>query len=140
MNFKEIKITELLPQRPPFVFVEELIYCDSKKCETAFTIKQESYFVKSDHFQGPGLVENIAQTCATLIGFYNKYTNNGNIKLGFIGGIKNLQIERLPFIGEQLHTTVETVADIGPAKIANASIYIDGKLIASGEMKIFEQE
>ena len=140
MNFKEIPITELIPQQKPFVFVEELIYCDNKKCETAFTINDGIIFLKSDKFQEPGLVENIAQTCATLIGFYNKFTNNGNIKLGFIGGIKNLQILRLPEIGEKLNTVVETVADIGPAKIANATIYCNSEIIATGEMKIFEQE
>jgi len=140
MNFKEIPITELIPQQKPFVFVEELIYCDNQKCETYFTIRDGVIFLKFGKFQEPGLVENIAQTCATLIGFYNKFTNNSNIKLGFIGGIKNLQILRLPEIGERLNTVVETVADIGPAKIANATVYCNNEIIATGEMKIFEQE
>ena len=44
MNYKEIKISELIPQQPPFVMVDSLTYFDEKNTETEMTVSKDNIF------------------------------------------------------------------------------------------------
>ena len=70
--------------------VGKLTAFDEKRTVTETFIKEDNIFVCDGVFSAPGLVENIAQTCAARIGYVNKYILNKFIQLGFIGAIRNL--------------------------------------------------
>jgi predicted hotdog family 3-hydroxylacyl-ACP dehydratase len=135
-DFEQIDIYELLPQCPPFVAVDRLLYCDFKTVQTAFYVKTGSIFCENGILSEAGIVENIAQTCAAQTGYINKYVHRSAIQTGVIGAIRNLDFVRLPRVGETLFTRIETVQEVFRTTLVNATVYIDRELISSCEMKI----
>ena len=136
MEFENINILDLLPQQPPFVMVDKLLFCDRETTTTALTVHKDNIFVENDELTEAGVMENIAQTCAARMGYINKYIHSDKVKLGFIGAIKNLVIEELPKTGDELKTTIDVVSEVFNITLVNAKVEINEKLIASCEMKI----
>ena len=136
MQFENIDILELLPQRRPFVMIDKLLYCDLDITRTSFQVAEENIFCDNGRFTESGLIENIAQTCAARIGYINVYIDKKTIKLGYIGAIRNLEIFRLPRIGELLETKIVTIEEVFKMSLVNASISVGEEIIASCEMKI----
>jgi predicted hotdog family 3-hydroxylacyl-ACP dehydratase len=136
MQFEEINILELLPQQPPFVMVDTLLYCDMEVTKTSLMVVEENMFCDDGVLSESGVIENMAQTCAARMGYINKYINNDTVKLGFIGAIRNLEIIRLPEIGEKLVTQITTIEEVFQMTLVNAIIIVGEEVIASCEMKI----
>ena len=136
MNFEQINILDLLPQQPPFVMVDKLLYCDHETTTTALTVQEDNIFVENNELTESGVMENIAQTCAARMGYINKYIHSDKVKLGFIGSIKNLVIEELPKTGNELKTTISVVSEVFTITLVNAKVEVREKLIATCEMKI----
>lgn len=141
-DFQKIDVRELIPQADPFVFVDQLICFDelALRCETSFTIKENTPLFENDRISESGLLENIAQTCAVHIGFYNKYILKRDILVGFIGAVKNLRIFDKADLNQTLRTQITIKTEFGSMKIADATIHCEDKLIAEGELKIALQE
>lgn len=137
MNFGEIDIEELLPQRPPFIMVSQLVHYDEVTTITRFHIDSENLFCEAGTMLASGLVENFAQTCAARIGYINKYILKKGVNIGFIGAVKQLNISRLPKVGDALETKIEVLSEQFGLTLAHGEIHLlDGSLIAEGEMKI----
>ena len=136
MNFRDIDIHELLPQQEPFVMVGELTHFDMEKTITETKVIDSNLFVEQNHFTSSGLIENIAQTCAARIGYVNKYILKKGIQLGFIGAIRNLNIYRLPKVGETIETTILTIEEIFGMTLVKATVKIENEVITEAEMKI----
>jgi 3-hydroxymyristoyl/3-hydroxydecanoyl-(acyl carrier protein) dehydratase len=49
-------ITELLPQRPPFVMIDEILEADEKISRGRFEIREGHLFVEGGYFTVPGIV------------------------------------------------------------------------------------
>ena len=135
MDLQNISILDLLPQRPPFVMVDRLIYFDRIKTVTQFEVRSDCLFVDGSELIEVGLIENIAQTCAARMGYIN-LCNQETIKLGFIGAIRNLEIYGRPKIGDILTTSIEVKEEIFQMTLVNAIISSNGKILANAEMKI----
>jgi len=136
MDFAKINILELLPQKPPFIMVDTLVHFDKVITRTRLKIAEDNIFVEEGTFTESGIIENIAQTCAARMGYINKYIYSDKVKIGFIGSIKNLVINELPIVGDELTTTIEVVSEVFAITLVNAKVEIGDKLIASCEMKI----
>ena len=132
-----IVVEEIIPQRPPFVMIDALVHYDEVTTRTRMQIGTDNIFVENAKLTEAGIMENIAQTCAARMGYINKcISETGKIKLGFIGAIKNLVIEELPKIGDTLNTAIEVVSEVFALTLVNAKVEVDGRIIASCEMKI----
>ena len=136
MEFDAVDILDILPQHPPFVMVDKLLFCDKETTKTAFTVREDNIFVENGCLSASGLIENIAQTCAARIGYINKYIRNETVKIGFIGAIRNQDIIRQPIVGETLVTQIEAIEEVFQMTLVNASVNIDNEMITSCEMKI----
>lgn len=136
MEFDKIDIHELLPQQEPFVMVDRLIHFDMERTVTRTEVTGSNIFVENGVFTPSGIIENIAQTCAARIGYVNKYILKKGIQLGFIGAIRNLNLYRLPVVGETVETTIITVQEIFGMTLVTAQVRIGEELIADAEMKI----
>ena len=141
-ELEQIDILELLPQRPPLIMVDRLTYYDSTVAKTVFSIRDEHIFCKDGRLEEAGLIENIAQTCAARVGYEVKMQQKGDgeIKIGFIGMIKQMEIFRNPLVGEQLETTTEVVEDVFSTSLVTTKVEIGDELIATCDMKIFLTE
>lgn len=132
-----IDVLTLLPQRPPFVMIDRLVHFDEVATTTLLTVRKDNLFIEEGGVLNPcALVENIAQTCAARMGYINKYIYKNNMRLGFIGGIRNLQILRPVRVGEQLTTSIEVVQEVMKLTLVNATVKVGDETIVTAEMKI----
>lgn len=136
MELSKIDIHELLPQQEPFIMVGSLVSFDIGKTVTQTLIDDKNIFVESGVFTASGIIENIAQTCATRIGYINKYILKKGIQLGFIGAIRNLKLHRCPKVGELVETTIITEEEVFGMTLVSATIKVSDELIAESSMKI----
>ncbi|MBU0993469.1 MAG: beta-hydroxyacyl-ACP dehydratase [Proteobacteria bacterium] len=69
------EIMSLIPQKPPFRFIDDIIFVDDKKIISSYTFKEDEYFYKG-HFPGnpitPGviLIETMAQSGVVAQGIF----------------------------------------------------------------------
>ena len=132
----EIDVLSLIPQQKPFIAIDRMSHFDPVTTVTGLKILENSIFVENGFFTEAGVMENIAQTCAARMGYINRFMTGDKVKLGFIGAIKNFVIEELPKVGDTLNTTIEVVSEVFAITLVNARVEVEGKLIASCEMKI----
>ncbi|MDR1594920.1 MAG: pseudouridylate synthase [Prevotellaceae bacterium] len=132
----DINVRELLPQQGKFVMIDWLRHIDETSVVSSMTVDKDNIFVDDDIFSESGIIENIAQTAAARMGYIGKYIDKKGVRIGVIGEIKNLVIERCPHIGEELTTSVEITAEIFSTLMIQAKVNIDNELIAHGSMKI----
>ena len=131
----ELTIEELIPQRPPFVMIDRLVSSDEVYSITELTVREDNLFVEDGRLSASGLIENIAQTCAARIGYIN-LSHNQTVKIGVIGSISNLNIERTPKVGEKLTTTIKLLEEVFQMTLVEAVIASDNEEIVHANMKI----
>lgn len=129
-------ILELIPQKPPFVMVDELLACAGNTATTRLTIRADNIFVQDGTFKEPGLVENIAQTAAARSGYVSK-TENKPVPVGYIGAVNNLQVFALPGTGDELITEITIENQIFDVTLISGKITCNGNTMAQCTMKIF---
>lgn len=101
---RSIDVHELLPQQEPFVMIGRLTHFEMATSTTETTIRYDNIFVDDGKFSASGMMENIAQTCAARIGFYNKYILHKEVQVGFIGAVRDYTVSRLPSVGSTITT------------------------------------
>jgi predicted hotdog family 3-hydroxylacyl-ACP dehydratase len=128
-------ILELIPQRPPLVLVDALIYSDAAKSTSQFTIPTEHLLVSNGALREPGILENVAQTAAARAG-HELSKSNEPPKTGFIGDISNIEIMRLPAVGTTIKTTVTQLQQVFNITMVRGVVEDENGVIAQCEMKI----
>jgi len=117
--------------------VGELAEYSDDTAVTETVIDAGNIFVEDGYFSAEGVLENIAQTCAARIGYYNVYiAGNKRIQIGFIGALRNIVIERLPAAGERIRTTIQIQEEIFGMILATAKVEGTSGIVAEGEIKI----
>ena len=130
------QIQSLIPQRPPFVMIDELIYTDEKVTRTRLQVSGDNIFVENGLLREAGLLENIAQTAAARSGYSS--SNQGEpVKVGYIGAVKNFEVFDLPKIADVLETAISISNQVFDITVINGSVTCNNKLLAQCEMKIF---
>lgn len=133
---RSIDVHTVLPQQEPFVMVGNLIAFTSDASTTETVISDTNIFVDNGYFSPSGMMENIAQTCAARVGFYNKYVLHKDVQVGFIGAVRNYVINELPAAGTTIHTKVDILQDIFGMTLANARVVSGDKIYATAEIKL----
>lgn len=136
MDFNDIDIKTLIPQKSPFLMIDRLVHFDEVFTKTEFDIKPGHLFVEDGRLLEAGLVENIAQTCAARLGYINTVILKDVVRLGFIGAIKSLAINNLPAVYSTLKTTIEVVNEVFNITLIKATILCNGEVLVTCEMKI----
>lgn len=133
---RSIDIHTVLPQQEPFVMVGSLVRFSMMSSTTLTTIDPSNIFVSDGLFTAPGIMENIAQTCASRIGFYNKYILHKDVQIGFIGAIRDYVIHSLPPAGSTIMTTVDVIEEVFGMTLARASVMCEGRTVATAGIKL----
>jgi 3-hydroxymyristoyl/3-hydroxydecanoyl-(acyl carrier protein) dehydratase len=129
-------IQDLIPQRPPFVMIGRLLDSDEQHTRTAFRVREDNIFVENGRFTEPGLLENIAQTAAARAGAL-ACMENRPVQVGYIGAVRNLEINDLPKTGDELITEIKIEDQVFNVTIVSGKVWCDGIIVAQCEMKIF---
>ncbi len=137
---RSIDIHTLLPQEEPFVMVGTLEHFDMKHVVTSTMVSPDNIFVDFDKMLPTGLIENIAQTCATRIGYINKYILKKGIQIGFIGAVRNLKVCTLPTVGDILYTEVDVQEEVFGMILVTAVVKTSEHVCVTSELKIAIRE
>ncbi len=135
MELDQFEMTSLIPQRPPFMMVDKILSCDDTDAVTEFLVRQDNILLDGNQLSSAGIVENMAQSCAARMGCVN-LLHNRPIKLGFIGEIKNLKINRQPMLNDHLITEVHILMDVFDMTLASVCTKVNGEVIAEARMKL----
>lgn len=131
-------IKRLIPQREPFMMIDECEAVDENTAHTRLTVLSENYFILPDQTMAEsGLVEHIAQSAAALVGYQSLADNHPRI--GLIGEIKHFECIRRPMLNETIDTTIQFGFSFGNVTIAQGECRINGETIAKANLKIFMQ-
>lgn len=130
-----IPIETLLLQAPPFRFVDRLDRFDREEVVTSFTVPADGPLVEDGCLTEAGLVENMAQSSAARIGYISVYIDHVPVRIGYLGQIKNLEINRLPRCGEVLSTTVRLRQDVFGITLVEARVCQGEEMVAQAAVK-----
>ena len=134
-QFPITDISNLIPQKAPFVMVDSLLDFSNNKVVSSFKIKEDNLFFKDDSLLESGLIENMAQTVALHTG-YDFFLKNETAPTGYIGSIKKIDLVKLPILNETITTKVDILHEFnGVTMVAIKVFNINNEEIASGEMK-----
>lgn len=132
-----INAAPYIPQRPPVLMVDTFLECNNSLIITSYKIPEDHVFLRNGRLSSAGLIENIAQACATRIGWLNR---DKPVKIGVIGSISNLEISFFPSTGQTLITRVDILSEIFEATVVHAEIKCESETIAQCDMKVFVTE
>lgn len=129
------KISNLIPQKYPFVMVDSLIEFSNSNIVSSFKIHRENIFFENNTLSEPALIENMAQTVALHSG-YSYFLKGENAPLGYIGSIKKIDILELPKLNETITTKGSILMEFMGVTLVTLEVFnANNKVIASGEMK-----
>ncbi|HEU4790668.1 MAG TPA: ABC transporter permease [Flavobacterium sp.] len=153
MNKKEtsnpVDIKKYLPHRAPMLMVDLILEMDDEQVETVFEIKLGNIFLENGFFTESGLVENMAQTCSSVVAKDYFIDENYNDKegvdvVGFISGIKTLKIHALPEVGNVIYTKAllvsKFITDSYSLCTMKCQTFRGDELLLEGEITLFIQE
>ena len=134
LNKEQIK--EIIPQREPFLMIDEVEEYTPGESATAYkNVSEDEYYFKG-HFPGnpimPGvlIVESLAQTGAVAI----LSMEENKEKNALFGGIDKLRFKRQVVPGDRLKLEVKIIKRKGPIGIGEALATVDGKVAVKGEL------
>ncbi|WP_250433816.1 hypothetical protein [Hanstruepera flava] len=128
-------ISNLIPQKSPFVMVDSLLDFSGNSVVSSFKILENNLFVENDYLLEPGLIENMAQTVALHTG-YDFFVKGEVPPTGYIGSIKKVEIFNLPFLNDTITTKANILHEFNGVTMVSIQVFdSDDKEIASGEMK-----
>ncbi|MBR0259203.1 MAG: beta-hydroxyacyl-ACP dehydratase [Prevotella sp.] len=138
MRFQGEEIKRLIPQREPFIMVDEIETSDDTHAVTAITVRSGNYFMLPDGTMSEtGLIEHIAQSCSALMG--SLALGQECPPVGLIGEVKRFECQRRPQSDEKVCTSIEFALIFGNVTIATGESRIGKELIAKAQLKIFVQ-
>ena len=136
MKLDKEGIKNIIPQREPFLMIDEVEDFIPGESATAYKyVNEEEYYFKG-HFPGnpimPGvlIVESLAQTGAVAI--LSMEENKG--KNSLFGGIGKLRFKKQVVPGDTLKLEVKIIKRKGPIGIGEAIATVDGKVAVKGEL------
>ena len=124
-----------IPQRTPFVFVDTIDDVNESHAVTRFSIDEACPLVADGILPLAGLMENAAQTCAVRAGWVQKHQGQ-DVKKGYIGAVKNMQVMRFPKIGETLLTEANLIQEVLNISLIECTIRVDEEVIATTTLKL----
>lgn len=131
-------ILAFIPQRPPFVMVDELVAADDHSGTTRFTVPGDHIFMADGLLTEPALVENMAQTAAARIGYICSEKSEP-VPVGFIAAVQDLWVMALPRAGQTLETQITIKNQVFDITVIHGAVRCNGSVLAQCDMKIFIQ-
>lgn len=129
-------ILELIPQRPPFVFVDSYYGEEGGVHHTGFTPVDSTLFAEEGKLLEQGIIEHMAQSAAASTG-YSFRSKGEEVPVGFIGAVAGFELLRLPVTGMEIRTTIRFAGEFGGISLVEAQSSQSGELIAGTQLKIF---
>ncbi len=138
MSHRTEEVLTLIPHRPPFLFLDEILERDEKHIKAVKTLHPDEPYL-AGHYPGrpimPGVLicECVFQAGAALL------FGRGGLdpqKVPVLTKIQNARFRRPVFPGAKLVIAVEIREEIGPALILKGSASVDGQNVLRTEFVV----
>ena len=116
--------------------VDELLFVDENTTEARLQIRKDNLLAADGYFSSGGLVEAMAQTAAAGTGYLHRAKGEA-VPVGYIGAIQNLEISDWPAWDDSIRMEVRQVTQVLQVSVVSGKVWLDQKMIARCEMKIF---
>jgi predicted hotdog family 3-hydroxylacyl-ACP dehydratase len=136
MPFTIQNAAEFVPQKPPFVFVDKILYVDDGRSLCSFTIGSDNIFLNEGYYSTSGMVESMAQTAAAGTGYLSKKENKA-VPIGYIGAVQKLEVLEWPPANAEITMEIKLLTNILQVSLVSAVVSMADRVLASCEMKIF---
>ena len=103
-------IKNFIPQREPFIMIDNLLSANDTNFTSTFEIIPENIFLSKGILSEAALVENIAQTCAAGFGYLGTQSGESESRLGFIGAVSKLEVLGESKVNDCIDTTVTVLS------------------------------
>ena len=136
-----INIHNFLPHRKPMLMTDYILELTEEKVITSFEIKADNIFVLNNEFIESGLIENLAQTCSSILG--QSFFQNPDVEtkvIGFITNIKKIEIFALPKVGDNIISKASLISQYENICHIFCETFINEKLLIRAEINLFIQE
>ena len=144
MEIKEdniINIHNFLPHREPMLMADYILELTKEKVVTSFEILKDNIFVHNNEFVEAGLIENLAQTCSSILGqsFFENPEADTKV-IGFITNIKKIEVFALPKIGDKIISKASLISQYENICNIFCETFNNDELLIRAEINLFIQE
>ena len=129
------QIESFIPQRAPFIMIDNLLEATDEKIETDFAVLADNIFFEAGVLREFALIENIAQSSAAGLVFLNM-SSNGKPVNGFLGGISKLKLYDLPKENDIIYTTVTQIQQFENMYLLKGENRVKNKKLLECEVKL----
>lgn len=144
MEIKEndiINIHQFLPHRNPMLMADYILELTKEKVVTSFEILEDNIFVHNNEFVEAGLIENLAQTCSSILGqsFFENPEADTKV-IGFITNIKKIEVFALPKVGDKIISKASLISQYENICNIFCETFNNDELLIRAEINLFIQE
>ncbi|TXF76390.1 hypothetical protein FUA25_07795 [Chryseobacterium sp.] len=126
-------VESLIPQKKPFVMVDELLSFSEAHLTSALMVNEENLLVENGYFQASGILEHQAQSVALHSGYAGFLMKQAPVE-GYIGSVKHFEVIFLPIVGEKLISDVEILSSVSGISMVKVTTKTNGEIMATGEI------
>ncbi|MCQ2285583.1 MAG: hydroxymyristoyl-ACP dehydratase [Bacteroidales bacterium] len=129
-----MNVINLIPQKPPFVFVDDISDVEEMHFFSRFEVKADTPLLRNGAIAEAGIIEHVAQSMAAYIGFHQQ----NEVEIGVVASVTKFVFHSLPPIGSVLHTEIIIENRIFAISQIYAKVFCNHSLIAEGNMRLVQ--
>lgn len=132
------EIMKFVPHRYPFLLIDRVLEFEentkvvTRKNVTINEAQFQGHFPGEPVFPGVLMIENMAQSACFLLS--KSAGELDESKVYYLGKVNKINFRQPVTPGDTMETTVEIITAVGSMAMVKATIRVDGKLVAKGEM------
>lgn len=115
--------------------LSRIIKYDKGSIQTELDILETNILLNAYGFSESGMLENIAQSGAAMVGLESRKRGEA-VPLGFIGGINKVKVYGFANSGATLSTQVDIIQEVMNITLIKGKCFWKGELLLECEMKI----
>ena len=129
------KIEEFIPQRKPFIMIDNLIEASAEMFKTDFKILPDNIFVEKGLLREFALIENIAQSGSAGLAASKIFADKKKAD-GYIGAISKLKLYELPKLNDTIYTIVNLITRFENMFLLKGTNYLEERKLMECEIKL----
>lgn len=141
-NLLKKKITDILPHRKPFLFIDRVIAVEgTNKIIAEKKINEDEdylrgHFPKNPILPGVLIIESMAQAS----GIISAYSSQAVQEVYFLSRVSDIKFTHPVFPGDTLIIKAEILGHFDRAVKTHAICEVNGRIVAEGELVLIKQE
>ncbi len=128
-------IQDFIPQRPPFIMIDNLIEASKDLFKTDFRILPENIFIENGKLREFAMIENIAQSSSAGLALTKKHPANKKPE-GYLGAVSKLKLYELPQVNDKIYTIVKLIVQLENKFLLRGENYLNDKKLMECELKL----